>query len=602
MRNLLMAASAACALAGAPAMAQDFDLTGGNLYIFGDSLSDTGNILATLGSGGPPVYFNGRFSNGPVWHEAIAGNLALSPLLGGIVGDPSNGINFAHGGARTSAFDIAPGVPLPGSLEQAQAYASLVSAGAITAPSASDVFGVWIGGNNFLSGLSTGSLPDIPQGVGEVQATLTTLADAGAQQFLLFNLPLLGNSVDMPGEFVTPVNIASRQFNEGLREVDRAVTASHGVDILYINIEALFEDTRLNPSLYGFTESVLDCVSQGLLLQDCPDTWSDYDGIHPTRASHALITNFVFASVTNYNEGAAALGSVSEAFYETGLAIRTSVRDGARDYRHAGSAYLIGRTLDGSVDQPGRSTDYNGELYGIGLSQKIHDSAFYVGGQVGWLDSASTGQGLLSTASEIEQMFAALYGGFAGERVYVALAAGQGNGQADTNRTTAFAQRSQVESKRDLDLTFASLEAGYGLDLTGLDLTPFIAIATADYEMATTSEIGPLFAGHINATSFTSTTVSFGAQLDWDASERVGFNFSAERVEETEGDRTVSLLLNDVDLSSAAISVADESWTEVSAGLDAQLTERLGLAVEVGGQFGDNTDNSYAQLMLRWRR
>lgn len=148
MRNLLMAASAACALAGAPAMAQDFDLTGGNLYIFGDSLSDTGNILATLGSGGPPVYFNGRFSNGPVWHEAIAGNLALSPLLGGIVGDPSNGINFAHGGARTSAFDIAPGVPLPGSLEQAQAYASLVSAGAITAPSDSDVFGVWIGGNN----------------------------------------------------------------------------------------------------------------------------------------------------------------------------------------------------------------------------------------------------------------------------------------------------------------------------------------------------------------------------------------------------------------------------------------------------------------------
>jgi outer membrane autotransporter protein len=199
-------------------------------------------------------------------------------------------------------------------------------------------------------------------------------------------------------------------------------------------------------------------------------------------------------------------------------------------------------------------------------------------------------------------MFAALYGGFAGERVYVALAAGQGNGQADTNRTTAFAQRSQVENERDLDLTFASLEAGYGLDLTGLDLTPFIAIATADYEMATTSEIGPLFAGHINVTSFTSTTVSFGAHLDWDASERVGFNFSAERVEETEGDRTVSLLLNDVDLSSAAISVADESWTEVSAGLDAQLTERLGLAVEVGGQFGDNTDNSYAQLMLRWRR
>ena len=63
------------------AVADDDDDDGGvvaapitDLYVFGDSLSDTGNLFAlTFGIEPPsPPYFDGRFSDGPVWVETLA--------------------------------------------------------------------------------------------------------------------------------------------------------------------------------------------------------------------------------------------------------------------------------------------------------------------------------------------------------------------------------------------------------------------------------------------------------------------------------------------------------------------------------------------------
>src|ERR1700753_3111955 len=67
-----------------------------NIYAFGDSLSDAGNIsLATLGT--VPVgsiYSEGRFSNGNVWVQDLAQMLhapAVKPSLAG-------GTDYAYGG------------------------------------------------------------------------------------------------------------------------------------------------------------------------------------------------------------------------------------------------------------------------------------------------------------------------------------------------------------------------------------------------------------------------------------------------------------------------------------------------------------------------
>ena len=44
-----------------------------NLYVFGDSLSDAGNVFAaTAGQQPGSPYYDGRYSNGPVWVEYLA--------------------------------------------------------------------------------------------------------------------------------------------------------------------------------------------------------------------------------------------------------------------------------------------------------------------------------------------------------------------------------------------------------------------------------------------------------------------------------------------------------------------------------------------------
>lgn len=68
----------------------------GSLYVFGDSLSDDGNLYKLTGL--PPApYYKGRFSNGPVWVEYL-------PALSGLSSSPAN--NFAYGGAFTGPLTI----------------------------------------------------------------------------------------------------------------------------------------------------------------------------------------------------------------------------------------------------------------------------------------------------------------------------------------------------------------------------------------------------------------------------------------------------------------------------------------------------------------
>ena len=66
------AVALAWVLAAAPVAAATLDYS--SLYVLGDSLSDTGNVYrATDGDSPPsPPYFEGRFSNGPVWADHVA--------------------------------------------------------------------------------------------------------------------------------------------------------------------------------------------------------------------------------------------------------------------------------------------------------------------------------------------------------------------------------------------------------------------------------------------------------------------------------------------------------------------------------------------------
>jgi len=72
------------------------------LVVFGDSLSDTGNVYAAstaqrLTPDPPSPYFDGRQSNGPIWVDRLAERLEIAPPSPSLTG----GTNYAYAGAKT---------------------------------------------------------------------------------------------------------------------------------------------------------------------------------------------------------------------------------------------------------------------------------------------------------------------------------------------------------------------------------------------------------------------------------------------------------------------------------------------------------------------
>src|SRR4051794_37120522 len=83
--------------------------------VFGDSLSDVGNVFAV--TGGTLPYPSGRFSDGPIWIDRLASNLG-TPLQPSVAG----GSNYAFGGAESGlGTSLLRGIlPVPGVRQQVQ--------------------------------------------------------------------------------------------------------------------------------------------------------------------------------------------------------------------------------------------------------------------------------------------------------------------------------------------------------------------------------------------------------------------------------------------------------------------------------------------------
>ena len=112
---------------------------GYDLFVFGDSLSDIGQLFQKTGL--PPApYFNGRFSNGPLAVETLASDLGVNISLN---------TDFAIGGAysgRQNVNDTAT-VKFGGVLDQIDQFkAKAATLGA----DAQDLYFIWAGGNDFL--------------------------------------------------------------------------------------------------------------------------------------------------------------------------------------------------------------------------------------------------------------------------------------------------------------------------------------------------------------------------------------------------------------------------------------------------------------------
>ena len=200
-----------------------------NLVIFGDSLTDVGNVLGFSGGtfpfpvaiqgplAGTPLFTQGAFTNESVWWQNITSAWGLndplpyySEVLSSNFPDSlENGMNFAVGGATTGSDNTGniqnPPFPidLPGLQEQLAAFDNLLGETGDADPDA--LYVVWVGTNNFLGdfvpqdptnpfGPFQDFTQDPAQPVDDISATVTRLHERGARNFLVGNIYNVGDT------------------------------------------------------------------------------------------------------------------------------------------------------------------------------------------------------------------------------------------------------------------------------------------------------------------------------------------------------------------------------------------------------------------------
>jgi thermolabile hemolysin len=270
---------ACAALAAAPASAA--------VFAFGDSLSDLGNDLALTGGAIPPPsrYVDGRFTNNGIWLDYLAAGLGLEARASREGFDPAAEgqlVSFAYGGAATGASNVTPGgFPVPGLLGQVDEFAA---SGA--AAGADDLFVIWSGANDYLLGLE--SAPEQP--VANIAAAVAELRGLGAENFLIVNLPNLGDApLSLAVGAQDPLNALTAAHNAAL------LAALSGPGVTFLDVNALFQQALADPQAFGFSSGLAAGPAAGCLFPpfDCsPVAYAGsfyWDELHPSTAAHALI-------------------------------------------------------------------------------------------------------------------------------------------------------------------------------------------------------------------------------------------------------------------------------------------------------------------------
>ena len=245
------------------------------LYVFGDSLSDSGNIALVTGGAVPDTtvgYAPGRFTNGPVYVDYIAQAYGLQNTPALIPG----GNNYAFGGAEIGLSNNPPGLGM-----QLGWYAS--QTGGHADPNA--LYIVFGGGND----INRGS--DLSQSLATLYYIVDTLANMGATNILIPNAPDLGRT---PGNNTDPAKAAalsarSIAFNQGLAQMIGLLEAAHNINILDVDLFNWSSEILNNGSAYGLTDTTTACLGTGGSACSNPDEYFYWDSTHPTARIHQMV-------------------------------------------------------------------------------------------------------------------------------------------------------------------------------------------------------------------------------------------------------------------------------------------------------------------------
>ncbi len=258
------------------------------IFVFGDSLSDTGNFYQLSGGAPPAPYFQGRFSNGRVWVEQLADALGMNITPGD---------NYAVGGATTGFSNYKDGFngrDYPGLLDEIASFTATRNA----AEAQGALFVVWAGANDFFVALESGQAPAdlIGNGVGNTVLAIQQLWQSGARHILVVNLPDLGLTPFARAlNIEAPVTQLSAAYNQALDSALDSL-ASMGIPTIRVDAFATLQEMANQPAQFGFT-NVTDPL---MYVGGNPAQFLFWDPVHPTTTGHAVFAEAAADSLIGY--------------------------------------------------------------------------------------------------------------------------------------------------------------------------------------------------------------------------------------------------------------------------------------------------------------
>lgn len=256
------------------------------IVVFGDSLSDTGNIYAYTKHQYPPSppYYKGRLSNGPVWIEHV-----LEHYYPGTA--EAHHLNYAFGGAGVSSeeedkeddeIDDGAAFNLTGQIKR---YLKTHNDTA----DASSLYVIWIGANNYV--FTKNDLDEaVDLTISGIQRNIDLMLQKGMKHIMVINLPELGVS-PKARELDSEERLSSvaHQHNMKLEIMLEALRQQHpDVDWLAFNVSPLFLDVIHHPSTYGLTNVRESCQKTEADLTHCNE-YLFFDSSHLSARAHESI-------------------------------------------------------------------------------------------------------------------------------------------------------------------------------------------------------------------------------------------------------------------------------------------------------------------------
>ena len=275
------------------------------IIVFGDSLSDTGNVAhLTYDKYGVRIpgpvadYTDGRFTDGydtlppaehysGVWIEQLAESMPSKPeVKDSLDGGTNYAYGFATTGSGTGPFTFGTGDALSVNVENiGQQITDYLATHPKITPKT--LFVVWGGAIDLLYATSENDVIDA--GINQT-LNIQRLIDAGATQFIVPNLPPLGLVPRLNGSPTTsiPATEASALYNEVLGSGVSLILEFNRTKHLHIaqlDVFGLLNSIVATPANYSLAN--VTASSQGMPVD--PDTYLFWDDLHPTTHGHNIL-------------------------------------------------------------------------------------------------------------------------------------------------------------------------------------------------------------------------------------------------------------------------------------------------------------------------